>query len=145
MPALPDSLLNSPALKLRTRTPRSFRCLHAESSGFVKQNGDSSSKNIHFTIKSMDLAWVDLIKNVDFQKCGVRRNVPSSRGYAPYGNIRKWDWNQNKSAPRWRISYFAAVPKIYIYAFDHIVPVMLQISKIIDQTHVSADLIESTR
>lgn len=90
-------------------------------------HGDSSSKNMglhHQKYGLSDLAWVDLIKNLDsIQKCGVRRNVPSPRGYAPYMEI-----SENGIGPRWRISYFAAVPK-NIYVFDHIVPVMLQISK----------------
>ena len=33
MPAIPDSLRNSPALKLLTRTPKSFKCLQDKATG----------------------------------------------------------------------------------------------------------------
>ena len=48
MPAIPDSLRNSPALKLLTRTPKSFKCLQDKATGQLTWESKGPTPQCHF-------------------------------------------------------------------------------------------------
>lgn len=53
MPAMPDSLRNSPALKLLTRTPKSFKCLQDKATGQLTWESKGPTPHCHISYQEV--------------------------------------------------------------------------------------------